>query len=78
MTVLSEAIQISIICIGIVFASLLVFCFLIQLMGSYFQKSAIRETRSTSNDRKKVAAIITAFHEEFGDQIAEIKISRVK
>lgn len=89
-----EALQISIISIAIVFASLLVFSFLIQLMGSYFQRAEEEKKRIESTqpvkqvgsatkanslmERKKIAAIMTVFQEEFGDQIAEIKISRVK
>ncbi|AZR72465.1 hypothetical protein BBF96_03150 [Anoxybacter fermentans] len=73
----NEALQISIISIGIVFASLLVFSFLIQIMGSYFQRIDMKDDQSALLERKKIAAIMTAFQEEFGDRIVEIKISRI-
>ena len=91
MAQLNEAFQISIVCIGIVFACLIFFNVLIQLMGSYFQrteetkksqsvsvKSPVEETADVSTaDKRKIAAIMTAFQEEFGDRIADIQISRV-
>lgn len=88
MSQLGEAIQISIISIGIVFSSLLIFSLLIQLMGNYFKKANLKTAQVAADktaishersllEKKKIAAIMALFQEEFGDQLAEIKISRV-
>ncbi len=88
MSPFSEAIQISIISVGIVFTTLLVFSFLIQFMGNYFQRINKQSIQSVSQreaplmgeslvDKKKIAAIMTVFQEEYGDKLAEIQISRV-
>ena len=87
---LNEAIQISIVCIGIVFACLVFFNLLIQLLGSYFQRTESQKNQSvpvkpavestadvSTTEKKKIAAIMTAFQEEFGDRLASIEISRV-
>lgn len=82
MSPISEAFQISIISIAIVFTSLLIFSFLIQMMGNYFQRLAKSPVQSVSKktessiEKQKIAAIMTVFQEEFKDQLAEIKISR--
>lgn len=82
MSLISEAIQISIVSIGVVFVSLLLFSFLIQMMGNYFQRlpkspvqPVLKKTES-SIEKQKVAAIMTVFQEEFKDKLVEIKISR--
>lgn len=82
MSLISEAIQISIVSIGVVFVSLLLFSFLIQMMGHYFQRlpkspvQTVLQKTESSIEKQKVAAIMTVFQEEFKDKLVEIKISR--
>ncbi len=86
MNLLREGVQISLISISIVFASLLVFNVLLSLMGNFFQRvghSRIAEREGQSSfhtiqkitaDQRKITAIMAVIREEIGDHKAEIKI----
>lgn len=81
----NEAIQISIVSVGIVFASLAVFNLLIHFMGRFFTRSVTEKPvpcagpvvhEATELEKAQIAAMMAAFREEFGDRIVEMKITR--